>query len=67
MNRFSGKVVVVTGSGFGIGRGIAARFAEEDASVAILDNDSAKAQETAKMIPASNGNALAVNVNVSNS
>jgi 2-hydroxycyclohexanecarboxyl-CoA dehydrogenase len=37
MQRFTGKVVVVTGGGGGIGSGICARFVEEGASVAVCD------------------------------
>jgi NAD(P)-dependent dehydrogenase (short-subunit alcohol dehydrogenase family) len=37
VNRFTGKVVVVTGSAHGIGRATALRFASEGAHVAVLD------------------------------
>ncbi|MET0524331.1 MAG: SDR family NAD(P)-dependent oxidoreductase, partial [Nocardioides sp.] len=37
MGRFDGRVAVVTGAARGIGFGTATRFADEGASVAILD------------------------------
>jgi NAD(P)-dependent dehydrogenase (short-subunit alcohol dehydrogenase family) len=37
MSRFSGKAVVVTGGGHGIGRASALRFASEGARVAVVD------------------------------
>ena len=47
MGRFDGRVAVVTGAARGIGFGTATRFAEEGASVAVLDLDEAQAAEAA--------------------
>jgi 3-oxoacyl-[acyl-carrier protein] reductase len=47
MGRFEGRVAVVTGAARGIGLGIARRFADEGASVAVLDLDEGQAAEAA--------------------
>jgi 3-oxoacyl-[acyl-carrier protein] reductase len=55
MGRFDGRVAVVTGAARGIGFGTATRFAEEGASVAILDLDEAGAAEAAAKLPLVDG------------
>ncbi len=61
----NGKVAVVSGSGSGIGRGIALRLAEDNAKIAIWDVNAAGAEETAKMIRDAGGTALAIMVDCS--
>ena len=59
------KVTVVTGSGRGIGRGIAMRFAREGARVVVNDRDDDVAARTAKEIREAGGTCLEVPADVS--
>jgi len=52
MNRFTDQVVVVTGSGRGIGQAIALRFASEGARLAVISRTESNAQNTADKINA---------------
>lgn len=64
--KFKNRVVVITGSGSGIGRACAAEFAKEGAWVVVADINSEAAKETVQLIEASGGTAFAVQTDVSN-
>jgi len=51
MGRFDGRVAVITGAARGIGFATATRFAEEGASVAVIDLDESGAAEAASKLP----------------
>ena len=65
MSKLAGKVAVVTGSGRGIGRAIALRYAAEGAQVVVTDIDGANAEAVAAEIRADGGEAIAVRTDVS--
>ena len=65
--RYAGKVAFVTGASSGIGRATALAFAREGASVVIADISEDGAGETARLIEAAGGKALAVRCDVSRS
>lgn len=50
MQRFEGRVAVVTGGGSGIGRASALRLAEEGARVVVVDSDVRSGKETAEEV-----------------
>ncbi|HKR93613.1 SDR family NAD(P)-dependent oxidoreductase [Novosphingobium sp.] len=60
MNGLTGKVIVVAGAATGIGLASARRLAEEGAKVAIGDIDERGAQEAARQIRDSGGEAIAI-------
>jgi 3-oxoacyl-[acyl-carrier protein] reductase len=62
MSRYTGRVAVVTGSARGIGAATARRFAEEGATVAVLDLDQGLAAETAAGLGDAGHVGLACNV-----
>lgn len=62
--RLKDKVALITGAGGGIGQATAVRFAQEGASVVIVDLDEAGVNETVKRITENGGKAIAAIGNV---
>jgi NAD(P)-dependent dehydrogenase (short-subunit alcohol dehydrogenase family) len=60
-----GKIAIITGSGSGVGRASALRFAEEGASVVCADLDGESAKETVRQVEAAGGTAVPVTADVS--
>jgi NAD(P)-dependent dehydrogenase (short-subunit alcohol dehydrogenase family) len=67
MKRLDGKVAVITGSGRGIGKSAALLFAEEGASVVVVDVDKKNGEETISQITRQGGQALFIQADVSQS
>jgi NAD(P)-dependent dehydrogenase (short-subunit alcohol dehydrogenase family) len=63
--RLAGKRALITAAGSGIGRASAVLFAEHGAAVAVADIDAAGAAETASMIAAAGGRAVAIEADAS--
>lgn len=64
MGRMTGKIAVITGAAHGIGAAMAARFAEEGATIVLLDLDAANLERTAASLTGSN--ALSITADVTN-
>ncbi len=64
--QFKDKVVVITGSGSGIGRGAALHFAKEGAKVVVSDINKKNGKETVRRIEAEGGKAIFIAANVAN-
>jgi 2-hydroxycyclohexanecarboxyl-CoA dehydrogenase len=58
------KVVIVTGSGRGIGQAIALKFAEQQGNIIVVDRIKDRAQETARKIEKVGGKALALEIDI---
>lgn len=59
-DRLKGKVVLITGSGMGMGREASLLFAEEGARIVVADIDAEAAQQTVALVEKAGGQAVAV-------
>ncbi len=63
--RLKDKVALITGAGSGIGRETALLFAQEGASIVVVDINDEGGQETVNMVEAQNGQAVYLHADVS--
>ena len=63
--RLAGKVAIITGSGSGIGRAAALKFAQEGARVLVAERNPQSGEETAALIVSAGGEALFQHTDVS--
>jgi NAD(P)-dependent dehydrogenase (short-subunit alcohol dehydrogenase family) len=66
MNRFEGRVCLITGAASGIGKATALRFASEGGNVVVIDRDEKGGMETVDQISKSNGKAIFVKTDIGN-
>ena len=64
--RLKDKIVIVTGGGSGIGKGIAGRFSVEGAKVVIAQRNQEKAEEVAGGLRSRGAEVVAISVDISN-
>jgi meso-butanediol dehydrogenase/(S,S)-butanediol dehydrogenase/diacetyl reductase len=67
MKQLNGKVALITGAGSGIGRAIAALFAEEGAKVVVVDINKKHGKQTVRLIKKRGGDATFIMADVSKS
>jgi NAD(P)-dependent dehydrogenase (short-subunit alcohol dehydrogenase family) len=65
MERFAGRVAIITGAGSGLGKATSLRLASEGATIACLDVALEAAEETAREVSASGATARAYQIDVS--
>ena len=58
--RLKGKTAIVTGGGQGLGEGMALRFAQEGANIAVVDRNPETTPAVVKRIEQAGGKAIAI-------